>query len=174
MRLGFLRIHPCQWRPDGQQLNSNPSRDLLHKCCGYQCGPGCACITRHLYNFLAHPCFGWDGFRSRTLPDHHYSSAANEHPKCYSHTNSNHRPLSVQQYSETVSIPGGGTENKTVTCPAGSVVVSGGFATSVDVRVWHQTKDGNGWRVYATNTNAANRQIIFTRTACIIRGEQQM
>jgi hypothetical protein len=70
-------------------------------------------------------------------------------------------PLSVQQYSETVSIPGGGTENKTVTCPAGSVVVSGGFATSVDVRVWHQTKDGNSWRVYATNTNTANRQIII-------------
>ena len=68
-------------------------------------------------------------------------------------------PLSVQQYSETVSIPGGGTDNRTVTCPAGSVVVSGGFATSVDVRVWHQTKDGNGWRVYATNTNTANRQI---------------
>ena len=68
-------------------------------------------------------------------------------------------PLSVQQYSETVSIPGGGTGNTTVTCPAGSVVVSGGFATSVDVRVWHQTKDGNGWRVYATNTNTANRQI---------------
>ena len=68
-------------------------------------------------------------------------------------------PLSVQQYSETVSIPGGGTDHKTVTCPAGSVVVSGGFATSVDVRVWHQTKDGNGWRVYATNTNTANRQI---------------
>ena len=68
-------------------------------------------------------------------------------------------PLSVQQVSETVSIPGGGTEHKTVTCPAGSVVVSGGFATSVDVRVWHQTMDGNGWRIYATNTNTANRQI---------------
>lgn len=67
--------------------------------------------------------------------------------------------LSVQQYSESISIPGSGTEHTTVTCPAGSVVVSGGFATSVDVRVWHQTKDGNGWRVYATNTNTSNRQI---------------
>jgi len=68
-------------------------------------------------------------------------------------------PLSVQQYTDTISIPAGGTEHQTVTCPAGSVVVSGGFATTVDVRVWHQTKDGNGWRIYATNTSGSSKQL---------------
>lgn len=68
-------------------------------------------------------------------------------------------PLSIQQYVEVISIPGGGTGNETVTCPGGSVLVSGGYATTVDVRVWHQTKDGNGWRIYATNTSGSSKTL---------------
>ncbi len=68
-------------------------------------------------------------------------------------------PVSVSQQYEGLSISAGATVHTTVDCPAGSVVVSGGYAANDGVRVWHSTKDGNGWRVYATNTTASNKAV---------------
>ncbi len=71
-------------------------------------------------------------------------------------------PLSVEQISEQISIPIYSTENKTVTCPTGSVVVSGGFTHQLGIRVWGSHKDGNGWRVSATNTQWRSRTLTVT------------
>ena len=68
-------------------------------------------------------------------------------------------PVSVSQYHESLSISAGNTVHTTVACPAGSVVVSGGYAANDGVRVWHSTKDGNGWRVYATNTTGVSKAV---------------
>ncbi|QRN83332.1 hypothetical protein JR338_00825 [Chloroflexota bacterium] len=68
-------------------------------------------------------------------------------------------PVSVSQHYEGLSISAGATVHTTVNCPAGSVVVSGGYAANDGVRVWHSTKDGNGWRVYATNTTGSNKAV---------------
>lgn len=70
--------------------------------------------------------------------------------------------INVQQVSEELTIAGNTTNNRTVTCPSGGVVVSGGFSSPGDVFVWHSMKDGNGWRVYATNKSSDSKTIIIT------------
>jgi hypothetical protein len=75
-------------------------------------------------------------------------------------------PINVQQYTEQINIPPNKTANTTVTCPAGSIVVSGGFSHQPGVRVWHSMKDGNGWRIFANNTQGSARTLIVTAT-CI-------
>lgn len=68
-------------------------------------------------------------------------------------------PISVSQPYEGLSLSAGQTVNTTVNCPADSVVVSGGYAANDGVRVWHSTKNGNGWRVYATNTTGSSKLV---------------
>ena len=75
-------------------------------------------------------------------------------------------PINVQQYSEQINIPPDKTANTTVACPGGSIVVSGGFSHQPGVRVWHSMKDGNGWRIYADNTQGSARTLTVTAT-CI-------
>jgi hypothetical protein len=75
-------------------------------------------------------------------------------------------PINVQQYSEQINIPPNTTANTTVTCPAGSIVVSGGFSHQLGIRVWHAMKDGNGWRIFANNTLGSARTLTVTAT-CI-------
>ena len=73
-------------------------------------------------------------------------------------------PISVNQLSDEISIPPNSSESKTVTCPQGSVVVSGGFSHQAGVRVWQSLMDGNGWRISATNTHTAARSLTVTAT----------
>jgi hypothetical protein len=68
-------------------------------------------------------------------------------------------PISVSQLHDNLSLSAGETVHTTVNCPAGSVVTSGGYAANDGVRVWHSTKDGNGWRVYATNTTGSSKLV---------------
>ena len=79
-------------------------------------------------------------------------------------------PLNVQQISEQITIPQNNTENRTVNCPSGSVVVSGGFSHQIGVRVWQSMKHGNGWRVYATNNHTSSRTITITATCLFNSG----
>ncbi len=79
-------------------------------------------------------------------------------------------PLSVQQISEQITIPPNNTDSRTVNCPSGSVVVSGGFAHQLGVRVWHSMKNGNGWRVFATNNHTSARQVTITATCLFNSG----
>jgi hypothetical protein len=79
-------------------------------------------------------------------------------------------PISVQQFIEEISISPNTTENRTVTCPAGSVVVSGGFSHQSGIRIWESMKDGNGWRVYGTNSQASARSLTITATCLFNSG----
>lgn len=60
-------------------------------------------------------------------------------------------PPSSGQVSTQITVPAGSIGYKTVSCPAGSVVTSGGFALTDGLWFYNSTKDGNGWRVYAKN-----------------------
>jgi hypothetical protein len=60
-------------------------------------------------------------------------------------------PISVEQVRQEISIPANSIGSTTTTCPAGSVIVSGGFSGSDGLRVWQSMRDGNGWRVSARN-----------------------
>ena len=68
-------------------------------------------------------------------------------------------PLSVEQAFATVSIAPGDWDKAVATCPPGSVVVSGGFAASQELRVYNSTKSGNGWQVFAINNSSATKNL---------------
>ena len=57
----------------------------------------------------------------------------------------------VERFSEQIQIPGNSIDRTTVNCPSGSVIVSGGFAAQLDIRVFNSMKGGNGWQVYGRN-----------------------
>ncbi len=76
------------------------------------------------------------------------------------------QPLSVEQIYEQITINPGTNGNTTVTCPAGSVVVSGGFASSTGLRVYHSMMDGNGWRVFARN-NSGSSKLLNVYAICL-------
>jgi hypothetical protein len=73
-------------------------------------------------------------------------------------------PISVEQVEEIIVIDPGEVGSTTVTCPAGSVVVSGGYAGSNGLRIYHSAMNGNGWRVYGKNnsTNSKNMAVYAT------------
>ena len=75
-------------------------------------------------------------------------------------------PIYVTQIYEQISIPANSNGNTTVTCPAGSVVVSGGFASSDGVLIWDSFRDGNGWRVFGRNTTGSS-QLINVYATCL-------
>jgi hypothetical protein len=79
-------------------------------------------------------------------------------------------PINVQQYSEQINIPPNTTANTSVTCPTGSVVVSGGFSHQLGIRVWHSMKDGNGWRIFADNAQGSAKTLIVTAT-CLFNSD---
>ncbi|MEA3326949.1 MAG: NBR1-Ig-like domain-containing protein [Chloroflexota bacterium] len=75
-------------------------------------------------------------------------------------------PLSVEQIQTQIPIAPSSTEHTTVSCPYGSVVVSGGFSAQNGIRVWHFMKDGLGWRIYATNSSSSER-ILTVKATCL-------
>lgn len=78
--------------------------------------------------------------------------------------------VSVEQVMEQITIPANSTGNTTVDCPAGSIVVSGGFAGTNGLRIYHSMKDDNGWRVYGRNTTTASEPMNVYATCMTISG----
>ncbi|NLN69488.1 MAG: hypothetical protein GX142_01685 [Chloroflexi bacterium] len=72
--------------------------------------------------------------------------------------------ISVQQITEQISIPSQSTGFKTLTCPSGSMVVSGGFSHDSGIYVWQSIKSDNGWRITATNSHTKTRKLTITAT----------
>ncbi len=68
-------------------------------------------------------------------------------------------PISVTQEGDSYTLNPGQTVSPTVSCPAGSVVVSGGYAGNDGVRVWHSKMVDNGWQIYADNTTGVSKQV---------------
>jgi hypothetical protein len=67
------------------------------------------------------------------------------------------------------TVGGGGTMSIGATCPAGTVVVGGGFMSSAEVAFVAQYKDGNGWTVMATNTAGSGREV-YAYAVCLYNG----
>ena len=68
-------------------------------------------------------------------------------------------PVSSTMVVNHTNIAGGATGNVIVSCPAGSVVTSGGFALSDGLWFYNSTKEDNGWKVYAKNNSGTSKQI---------------
>jgi hypothetical protein len=67
---------------------------------------------------------------------------------------------------EQISVASGTIGNATASCPSGSVVVSGGYATDPNVLVYTHSKNGNGWRAYAKN-NAGSSKLLNVYATCL-------
>jgi len=73
----------------------------------------------------------------------------------------------VSQVLAQVTISAGGVGNVLASCPAGSVVTGGGFASDPDkLWVYNISQDGNNWHVYARNLTASN-QILNSYAICL-------
>lgn len=61
------------------------------------------------------------------------------------------------QVLKQVSIPAGSTGSATATCPSGTLLTGGGYASQTDsgTKVYTQSKEGNGWEVYMNNTTGS-------------------
>jgi hypothetical protein len=72
------------------------------------------------------------------------------------------------QALKQVSVPAGSTGSATATCPAGSIVTGGGYAsqTSLSTEVYTQSKSGNGWEVYLNNTTGSS-QLVNAYAICL-------
>ncbi len=75
--------------------------------------------------------------------------------------------ISMEQVYEQVSISPGSIGYTTAACPSGSVVVSGGFAADPQLLIYTQSKNGNGWRVYAKN-NASSTKTLTVFATCLV------
>ena len=83
-------------------------------------------------------------------------------------------PVSVQQISEQITIQPGTTVDRTVNCPSDSVVVSGGFSQPLGIRVWQSGKNGNGWRMSATNDLTQASTLTLSATCLFNSGGTSM
>jgi len=65
----------------------------------------------------------------------------------------------TSQVLAQVSTPSGAIGHAVATCPAGSVVTGGGYASSPDLTVHNSTMSGNGWQVYARNNSITSETL---------------
>jgi len=68
--------------------------------------------------------------------------------------------VTVGIQTNIVGIPTGTTGSAIASCPTGSIVTSGGFATHKDLPVYTQNKSGNGWIAYAKNTGGTTLMLV--------------
>jgi len=64
--------------------------------------------------------------------------------------------LAVQQLEASTAIAMGSTGHVSVNCPAGSVIVGGGFDGGNNIATYRSERSGNGWLVYAHRYMGAN------------------
>ena len=75
---------------------------------------------------------------------------------------------STTQILKQVSVPAGSVGSATASCPSGSVVTGGGFASqsSLSTLVYTQSQSGNGWQVYLNNTTGSS-QLLNAYAICL-------
>ena len=73
---------------------------------------------------------------------------------------------STSQIYAQVSAPANDIGHAVVTCPGGSVVTGGGYASNDKLTVYNSSKSGNGWQVYARN-NSGSSQLLNTYAICL-------
>ena len=73
-----------------------------------------------------------------------------------------------QQVYKQESVAAGATGNATIACPGSSIVTGGGFAlgTTTNMFAYTTSKDGNGWRTYASN-NSGSSQLLNSYAVCL-------
>jgi hypothetical protein len=78
----------------------------------------------------------------------------NAYAECLSNTSG-----TTQQVYTQVSSAAGGIGHAVISCPSGSVVTSGGFASNSNELVYSNSASGNGWEVDAQNTSGTTQPL---------------
>jgi hypothetical protein len=65
----------------------------------------------------------------------------------------------TQQVVAQAKVPASSTGHTAVTCPSGSVVTGGGFASNSSLTVYSNSASGNGWLVAAQNNSAIDQPL---------------
>lgn len=102
-----------------------------------------------------------NGWRSFAKNGTGASILLNAYAICLSNTSG-----STAQVLQQVSIAAGGTGSSTVNCPSGSVLTGGGFAWGSGGEIYTESKQANGWQVYANNTTGAS-QLLNAYAICL-------
>jgi hypothetical protein len=78
----------------------------------------------------------------------------NAYAECLSNTGG-----TTQQVVAQVNVAANDTGQAVATCPAGSVVTGGGFASNSNLTVYSSLENGNGWEVNAQNTASLSQPL---------------
>ncbi|HTX90682.1 MAG TPA: NBR1-Ig-like domain-containing protein [Anaerolineales bacterium] len=82
------------------------------------------------------------------------SQLLNSYAICLSNTSG----ASQQVYAQVIA-SGGSNGHAVVSCPSGTVVTGGGFASNSNLLVFNTSLSGNGWQVYAQNTSGSGQPL---------------
>lgn len=72
------------------------------------------------------------------------------------------------QVFQQITVAGGASSGVTATCPAGSIVTGGGWASNAagTLDVYNSSKSGNGWQVFARNSSGSG-QLLNSYAICL-------
>jgi len=107
---------------------------------------------------------GWQVYAKNTSPDSKLLVA-------YATCLHNYSNGSVTQKMAQINAAANGIGHATVSCPAGTIVTSGGYASNPDkLRVYNSTISGNGWQVYVQNKGASEELFNVYATCLTAQG----
>ena len=72
----------------------------------------------------------------------------------------------ISQVVSQVTAPANSNGHAAVTCPAGTVVTGGGYASNANFTVYNSSMNGNGWEVWARN-NSGSDQLLNAYAMCL-------
>jgi hypothetical protein len=121
---------------------------------GYAASNGMYVYTQSMYN---------NGWRVYAKNNNGSSKLLNAYAVCLHNTSG-----SVTQVYAQITVAGNGNDNAVVSCPGGSIVVGGGYASKSDGTLWvyNSSKSGNGWQAYAHNSNGSG-QLLNAYAICL-------
>jgi len=104
---------------------------------------------------------GWRAFAKNNSAS---SKLLNSYANCLRYSKG-----STTQVFAQVTASGGGVGHPVVTCPSGSIVTGGGWASQSDgsYHIYNSSKSGNGWQIYAINQSGDNK-LINAYAICLV------
>jgi hypothetical protein len=121
---------------------------------GFASSNGMFVYTQSMYN---------NGWRVYAKNNNGSSSLLNAYAVCLHGTSG-----SVTQVYAQITVSANANDNAVVSCPGGSKVVGGGYASNSNGTLWvyNSTKTGNGWQAYAHN-NSGSGELLNAYAICL-------
>jgi hypothetical protein len=102
-----------------------------------------------------------NGWQTYAINNSGTSQLLNSYAVCLSNSGG-----TTSQVFAQVTAPANAVGNAVVSCPAGTVVTGGGYASNLNFTVYNSSKKDNGWQVYAKN-NSGSGQLLNAYAICL-------